>query len=41
MAIAIRASVTVSMAEDTSGSRRVMWRLSLAAVSASAGRISE
>src|SRR5499426_92453 len=41
MATAIRASVTVSIAEETSGRRSVIPRLSLAAVSASPGRISE
>ena len=39
MATAIRASVTVSMAEETSGTRSVMWRVSRAVVSASLGRI--
>jgi hypothetical protein len=41
MAIAIRASVTVSMAEDSSGTRRVMLRESRLEVSTSLGTTSD
>ncbi len=41
MAMAIRASVTVSMAEETSGTFSVIWRVSRAVVSASLGITSE
>ena len=41
MAMAMRASVTVSMAAETSGMRRVTFRLSRAEMSASPGRIAE
>jgi hypothetical protein len=41
MATAIRASVTVSMAEETSGTRKVIRWLSRAVVLASEGRIRE
>src|SRR5258708_9975992 len=41
MATAIRASVTVSIAAETSGTRRVIWRLSEAAVSAWLGMTAE
>jgi len=41
MATAIRASVTVSIAEETSGTLRVMWRLSRPVMSASFGRMAE
>ena len=41
MATAIRASVTVSMADETSGMLRVILRLSRPAMSASLGRMAE